>query len=99
MLAEGQRLARTIDIGTCPFLGTYGVCSESEYKRRRVAEGSLMFHAQFGYRSLAKSRRAYGEIFEIVVGAITCGCRLVGKKRENLGFFTEISIAKKPIQS
>ena len=69
LLAEGRRLARTVTVGSCPFLDTYGVRSESEYKRQRMAEGTVMLHAQVGYRSLAKTRRAYAEIHERVAAA------------------------------
>ena len=69
LLAEGRRLARTFTVGRCPFLITEGVASESEYKRRQMAAGALMFHAQFGYRSPEKSRRAYAEIAERVAAA------------------------------
>ncbi|HUV89188.1 MAG TPA: hypothetical protein VMY80_06020, partial [Anaerolineae bacterium] len=69
LLAEGRRLARTVTAGSCPFLVTYGVRTESEYKRLRMAEGTIMLHAQIGYRSLAKSQRAYAEIYERVAAA------------------------------
>jgi hypothetical protein len=69
LLAEGRRLAQTVTTGSCPFLTTYDVPSESEYKRRRMAERALMYHAQFGYRGLEKSRRAYAEIAERVAAA------------------------------
>ena len=69
LLAEGRRLARTVTVGPCPFLSAYGVRSESEYKRQRMAEGAIMLHAQFGYRSPAKSLRAYAEIYERVAAA------------------------------
>ncbi len=69
LLAEGRRLARTVTVGPCPFLSAYGVRSESEYKRRRMAKGTIMLHAQAGYRSLAKSLRAYAEIYERVAAA------------------------------
>jgi methylmalonyl-CoA mutase cobalamin-binding domain/chain len=69
LLAEGRRLAQTFRVGRCPFLTTHGVASESEYKRRRMAEGAFMFHAQFGYRNAEKSRRAYAEIAERVAAA------------------------------
>ena len=64
LLDEGRQLAQTVTVGPCPFLSAHGVPSESEYKRRQAAEGTLMFHAQFGYRGLDKSRRAYAEIYE-----------------------------------
>jgi len=69
LLAEGQRLARTVTVGPCPFLTACDVSSESAYKRRQAAGKKIMFHAQFGYRSLAKSRRAYAEIYERVTAA------------------------------
>jgi methylmalonyl-CoA mutase cobalamin-binding subunit len=69
LLAEGRKLARTATVGSCPFLSDHGVRSESEYKRRRIAEGTIMLHAQFGFRSPAKSRRAYAEIHERVAAA------------------------------
>jgi methylmalonyl-CoA mutase cobalamin-binding subunit len=69
LLAEGRRLAASVAVGSSSFLSTYGVRSESEYKRRLAAEGTLMFHAQFGYRSLAKSRRAHAEIYERLADA------------------------------
>jgi methylmalonyl-CoA mutase cobalamin-binding domain/chain len=69
LMAEGRRLARTVSVGSCPFLQTYGVRSESEYKRRRMAEGAIMLHAQFGFRSRAKSQRAYAEIYQRVDAA------------------------------
>jgi len=64
LLAQGRRLAQSVTVGQCPFLSTYGVKSESEYKRRRAAEGQVMLHAQIGYRSQAKTRRGFAEIFE-----------------------------------
>lgn len=66
LLAEGRRLAQAVTVGPCSFLETYGVHSESQYKRQRIAEGAVMFHAQFGYRDAAKSQRAYAEIYERV---------------------------------
>lgn len=69
LLSEGRALARTFSVGHCPFLSTYDVTSESDYKRRRMAERALMFHAQFGYRNFDKSRSAYSEIYERVATA------------------------------
>jgi hypothetical protein len=63
LIAEGRRLAESASVGPCPFLLKYGVRSEGEYKRRRMAEGTIMLHAQIGYRSPEKSRRAYAEIW------------------------------------
>jgi methylmalonyl-CoA mutase cobalamin-binding subunit len=69
LIAEGRSLAKEATVGPCPFLSEYGVRSESEYKRRRMAEGTIMLHAQIGYRSPEKSRRAYAEIQEQVARA------------------------------
>ena len=69
LLAEGRRLAGSFSAGHCPFLEHYGVRSEAAYKRGRMAEGALMFHAQVGYRSLAHSHRAYAEIYDRLASA------------------------------
>jgi methanogenic corrinoid protein MtbC1 len=69
LIAEGRRLASSFRVGPCPFLREHHVRSESEYKRRRMAEGAIMLHAQIGYRSPEKSRRAYEEIYERVARA------------------------------
>jgi methylmalonyl-CoA mutase cobalamin-binding subunit len=69
LLADGRRLAQTVTVGNCPFLSSYNVRSESEYKRRRMAEGAVMLHAQVGFRSPAKTQRAYCEIYERVAAA------------------------------
>jgi methylmalonyl-CoA mutase cobalamin-binding subunit len=69
LIAEGRRLSGSNTVGPCPFLREYGVRSEREYKRRRMAEGTIMLHAQIGYRSPEKTRRAYAEIHECVARA------------------------------
>ena len=75
LLVEGRRLARTVTVGPCPFLTAYRVQSESAYKRQQAAGGAdgrhprVMLHAQIGYRSLAKTQRAYREIHEQLTGA------------------------------
>lgn len=69
LLGEGKQLSNTVILGSCPFLSTYDVRSESEYKSKQVAEGTIMLHGQIGYRSFAKSQRAYGEIYKQVTAA------------------------------
>lgn len=64
LLAEGAALAKTWSVGPSPFLKEMGVSSETEYKRRRMAEKAVMQHAQIGYRDREKNRRAYGSIWE-----------------------------------
>ena len=64
LIAEGRKTAETVTVGRSPFLETYGVASEIEYKRRCVEDGRIMMHAQIGFRAPDKSRRAYAEIWE-----------------------------------
>jgi methylmalonyl-CoA mutase cobalamin-binding subunit len=64
VLAEGRALAKDWKVVPGPFLKERGVASEAEHKRRTAAEGRIMQHAQIGFRELAKSRRAYREIYE-----------------------------------
>ena len=64
LIAEGRKAARTHKVGRSVFHEHYGVESEAEYKRRRMAEGHVMLHAQIGFRDPDKSRRAYAEIYE-----------------------------------
>ena len=56
LLAAGRLCAEAINTVTCPFLTTYGVESETVYKRQRMGEGGLMFHAQFGFRNFDNYR-------------------------------------------
>jgi hypothetical protein len=63
LIAEGKKLAQSVRVKPNPFLETHGVASESEYKRAMMTQGAVMFHSQIGYRQLAKSQRAYAEIY------------------------------------
>ncbi len=69
LLAEGRALAKTWAVGPSAFLAEVGEASEAAYKRRRMAAGRIMRHAQIGYRDPEKSRRAYAEIHERVAAA------------------------------
>ncbi len=40
LIAEGCQLAESVRVGPCPFFDEYGVASESDYKRERMAEGA-----------------------------------------------------------
>jgi hypothetical protein len=64
LIARGKELAQTVHVKPGPFLQKYGVASESEFKRQRMAQNVIMFHSQIGYRQFSKSQRAYAEIFE-----------------------------------
>ncbi len=64
LIAEGRALAGRITVGPAPFLAAHGVACEADYKRARAAEGTIMLHAQVGYRDPEKSRRAFAEIYQ-----------------------------------
>jgi methylmalonyl-CoA mutase cobalamin-binding subunit len=64
LLAEGRSLARDWTVGPSAFLRHHGVASEYDFKLARMADRSVMQHAQIGYRDPDKSRRAYREIWE-----------------------------------
>ena len=63
LIAEGRAMARHVAVGPLPFHKTYGVTSEAEYKRKCMAEGRVMQHAQIGFREPAKSQRAWYEVW------------------------------------
>jgi methylmalonyl-CoA mutase cobalamin-binding domain/chain len=69
LLGDGRTLARTVQVGPCPFLKEAGVRSEREYKLRMIDQGRIMLHAQVGYRQPEKSRRAFAEIHERIAAA------------------------------
>ncbi|MBL8698438.1 MAG: cobalamin-dependent protein [Alphaproteobacteria bacterium] len=66
IIARGKARARDAQVRPGRFLTHYGVPSEAEYKRRRMAEGVVMQHAQIGYRDKSKSRRAWFEVWDAV---------------------------------
>ena len=68
LIAEGRAMAKEVMVGRAPFLETYRVGSEIEYKRQAMAQGRITMHAQIGFRDLAKSRRAYHEIWDRLAG-------------------------------
>jgi len=63
IIACGRARATQCQVRPGRFLTHYGVASEAAYKRRRMAEGGVMQHAQIGFRDKAKSRRAWFEIW------------------------------------
>lgn len=63
-LARGGDLARDWKVGPSAFLDHVGASCEAEFKRASAASNRIMQHAQIGFRDLAKTRRAYGEIYE-----------------------------------
>ena len=64
LIAEAREAARTVSVGASPFLSTYGVGCEIDYKRRCTGDQRIIMHAQIGFRDLDKSRRAWEEIWE-----------------------------------
>ena len=63
IVARARALARVAQVARGRFLSHHDVPSEAEYKRRRMAEGVVMQHAQIGFRDKSKSRRAWFEIW------------------------------------
>lgn len=63
LLDEGRAMAKDWQVGPSPFLEHHGVASEADFKRRCMAQGRVMRHAQIGFRDPEKSRRAYGKIW------------------------------------
>jgi methylmalonyl-CoA mutase cobalamin-binding subunit len=64
LIARGRKRAEQTRVGPSLFLEEKGVSCEAEYKRRMMAKGVVMLHAQVGYRELEKTCRAYREIHE-----------------------------------
>jgi methylmalonyl-CoA mutase cobalamin-binding subunit len=64
LIAEARETARTVTVQASPFLSTYEVGCEIDYKHRCTAAKRVMMHAQIGFRDLDKSRRAWAEIWE-----------------------------------
>jgi methylmalonyl-CoA mutase cobalamin-binding subunit len=64
LLDEGRAMATRVSVGSSPFLSHYQVSCEADYKRKAMADGRIMMHAQIGFRDPAKSRQAYHEIWE-----------------------------------
>jgi len=62
LVATGRGLAGSVSVGRCAFLDAVGDPCEAAYKRRCMAAGRVMMHAQIGYRDLDKSRRAWAGI-------------------------------------
>jgi len=69
LLGEADQLSQTVNLGSCPFLTTYDVKSESEYKRQRSSEDIIMLHGQIGYRSFTKTKLAYSKIHNQIEAA------------------------------
>jgi hypothetical protein len=90
LVARGRALARTVTVGACPFLEHYGVACENDHKRRAMAEGRVMLHAQIGYRDLAKSRRAWAEIHARTAAA--------GRAVERYGVCLDFSMGYPPAE-
>lgn len=69
LLAEGRHLAGLHRLGPSAFLEHFGVDCEVAYKRRCAATGTIMQHAQIGWRDPVKTRRAWAEIHDAVAAA------------------------------
>ena len=88
LLAEGRAMARDWQVGLSAFLSAVGVPSEAAFKRREMARGRIMLHAQSGYRDIDKSCRAYAEIYE--------ACRRAGVTIDRYGLCLDWSMGYAP---
>lgn len=64
LLAEGRALARHWVVEKNAFLAHYDTTSEYDYKRRCMAEGRVMQHAQVGFRDVERSCEAYRTVWQ-----------------------------------
>jgi methylmalonyl-CoA mutase cobalamin-binding subunit len=64
IIEEARNISQGITVGECPFLVENEVKSECDYKKKKIQKKELMFHGQIGYRDLAKTTRAYQEIYQ-----------------------------------
>jgi hypothetical protein len=63
LIAEGRALAHEQRLGSNLFLREAGVASESEYKRRKAADGRVMQHAHIGFRNVERTCAAMAEVY------------------------------------
>ncbi|MDX1402422.1 MAG: hypothetical protein R3245_10905, partial [Kiloniellales bacterium] len=66
IVERGRDRAAAVSVTPSRFLRESGFGSEADYKKAAMAERRLMFHAQIGFRSLEKSKRAWRSISETV---------------------------------
>lgn len=64
LISHGRELAQAWQVQSGAFLKHHGVSCEAEYKGEKATAGTLMQHAQIGWRDLAKSRDAWAEIHD-----------------------------------
>ena len=64
LIADGKALVAHWQVGASPFQSLHGIKCEADYKRKCVANGKLMQHAQIGWRDPSKSRDAWSEIHD-----------------------------------
>ena len=64
IVGEGIKYAKDWHIGHSEFLVANGVSCESEFKKSSIATGTIMQHAQVGYRSKEKSCEAFFQIYD-----------------------------------
>ncbi|WP_301860938.1 cobalamin-dependent protein [uncultured Megasphaera sp.] len=64
ILARAEREAAGLSIGTTLFMKHYGVSSEAEYKKKRMAEGKIMHHAHIGWNSWEETAKGFQYIYD-----------------------------------
>lgn len=67
LLAEGRAFAKDWRVRKRLFLSATGMADEAAYKRARAANGTIMQHAQVGFRELAKTQDAFAEIYDTCI--------------------------------
>ncbi len=65
VLAEGREIAAGIEIGRTAFFEKMDVSSETEYKRRCIAEGRVMYHCHIGMSTWEDTARSLREIYKV----------------------------------
>ncbi|MGB0506662.1 MAG: hypothetical protein ACPGGK_10750, partial [Pikeienuella sp.] len=61
---EGKAMAHDWHLTPGAYLTHHNATSETEVKRRHIANKTISQHAQIGYRDQAKTQRAWAEIYE-----------------------------------
>ncbi|MCP5083954.1 MAG: hypothetical protein GY948_19880 [Alphaproteobacteria bacterium] len=63
LLSEGQALARDWSVEKNAFMAHHDVASEYAYKKRCIADGRVMQHAQVGFRDVERTCEAYRTVW------------------------------------
>ena len=64
LIAEGQKIAKTVNIGESLFMKTYNVKSEAEYKLKMMEAGQIMKHSHIGWNSVSTTADGFRKIYD-----------------------------------